>query len=61
MCLLLINKMSNLKELNKIDKKKYPHITLSEENYQKLRQLGTCGDSFNDVIGKILSQQEVNK
>jgi len=30
------------------------HIVVSEKNYQKLRNLGKAGDSFNDVLNKIL-------
>lgn len=37
--------------------KRQPHISLSHENYEKLKRLGTCGMSFNDVLTKILSKQ----
>jgi len=30
------------------------HIVISEKNYQLLKELGKTGDSFNDVITKIL-------
>jgi hypothetical protein len=30
------------------------HITVDERNYHKLKQLGNAGDSFNDVISRIL-------
>jgi len=30
-------------------------IALSWENYETLRELGKTGDSFNDVVTKILS------
>jgi predicted CopG family antitoxin len=29
-------------------------IAISEENYRKLEKLGGFGDSFNDVIGRLL-------
>ncbi len=29
-------------------------ISISEENYQVLKQFGTVGDSFNDVMTQIL-------
>jgi predicted CopG family antitoxin len=34
------------------------HITLNKENYEKLKDLGRAGDSFNDVISKILNHQQ---
>jgi predicted CopG family antitoxin len=37
-------------------------ITISRENCEKLKMMGTCGMSFNDVLTKILThQQGVNK
>jgi predicted CopG family antitoxin len=30
------------------------HITVSQQVYQKLRDLGKTGDSFNDVLMQIL-------
>ena len=36
-------------------------IAVSEENYQKLKDLGKAGDSFNDVITKILIEVVVTK
>ena len=41
--------------------KKLKHITVSQEVYQKLKYLGTAGDSFNDVLIKILKVIEKNK
>ena len=32
------------------------HITVNEEVYQKLKNLGKAGDSFNDVLIKILAE-----
>ena len=32
------------------------HITISPENYQKLKDLGKTADSFNDVVTKLLEQ-----
>jgi predicted CopG family antitoxin len=31
-------------------------ICLSDENYQALKQFGTVGDSFNDVMTQILKK-----
>jgi predicted CopG family antitoxin len=52
-----MQKSQNLQQ-NNIKHKRQPHISLSHENYEKLKNLGTCGDSFNDVLTKILSKQE---
>lgn len=30
------------------------HITISELNYEKLRNLGKTGESFNDVLSRLL-------
>jgi len=35
---------------------KLRHIVVTEENYSKLKELGKAGDSFNDVISKILGK-----
>jgi hypothetical protein len=43
------------------------HITVDEGNYLTLKQLGSAGDSFNDVISRLLKtaiaieQQEEEK
>ncbi len=34
--------------------KSLKHITVDEQNYQKLKRLGNAGDSFNDVISRLL-------
>jgi predicted CopG family antitoxin len=35
---------------------KYKNIAVSQTNYQKLKRLGTAGDSFNDVITEIIKK-----
>jgi len=35
------------------------HITVNEEVYQKLKNLGKAGDSFNDVLISILKNQPI--
>lgn len=35
---------------------KLRHIVVSEENFQKLKDQGRAGDSFNDVVTKILNK-----
>jgi predicted CopG family antitoxin len=34
--------------------RKYRNITISEEIYYRLKELGRTADSFNDVIKKLL-------
>jgi len=31
------------------------HITVDERNYLALKRLGSAGDSFNDVISRLLN------
>jgi len=38
--------------------KSFKHIIVDEENYQSLRNRGKAGDSFNDVIRKLLGVKE---
>lgn len=33
------------------------HIVVSEKNFQKLKNLGKAGDSFNDVISNLLRDE----
>ena len=51
-----MQRSENLQKINNNKKRQY-HVGLSEENYNKLRNLGTCGDSFNDVLTKILAKE----
>ena len=49
--------MNQLNELHKLKT-----IVLSEENYQKLKSLGNMGESFNDVLDRVLEQvKEANR
>ena len=34
--------------------KSFKHIIVTDENYFKLKELGQAGDSFNDVVSKLL-------
>jgi predicted CopG family antitoxin len=34
------------------------HIAISEENYEILKDLGKAGDSFNDVLNKLLHTEK---
>ncbi|HSF49921.1 MAG TPA: antitoxin VapB family protein [Nitrososphaeraceae archaeon] len=40
---------------------KLKHITVNQEVYQKLKNLGKTGDSFNDVLIRILAEAEKEK
>ena len=35
---------------------KLKNIAISQENYLRLKKLGTAGDSFNDVVTELLSK-----
>ena len=37
---------------------KLKHITVNQEVYQKLKSLGSAGDSFNDVLVRILATEK---
>ncbi|MCA2003982.1 MAG: antitoxin VapB family protein [Candidatus Nitrosotenuis sp.] len=41
-----------------INAKTLKHITVTAENYNKLKKLGNAGDSFNDVIARLLESQK---
>lgn len=45
-----------MNELNQLHKLK--HIVLSEENYDKLKRLGFAGESFNDVLDRVLAKEK---
>ncbi|MGI0022944.1 MAG: antitoxin VapB family protein [Nitrososphaeraceae archaeon] len=48
--------MNQLNELHKLKT-----IVLSEENYQKLKNMGSMGESFNDVLSRVLGHIEVEE
>ena len=49
--------MQNLEELREnYDKNTIKTIALSKQNYDKLKQLGFTGESFNTVVGRLLEQ-----
>lgn len=37
------------------------HIVVSEKNFQRLKDLGRAGDSFNDVITHILNKIDAGR
>ena len=55
---LYLNNMQSIQNTQqKLKKQRQPHIALSTDNYEKLKNLGRAGDSFNDVLTKILSKE----
>ena len=38
---------------------KLKHITVNQDVYQKLKNLGKAGDSFNDVLVRILEKNSL--
>ncbi len=44
--------MNQIQEHNKLKT-----IVLSEENYEKLKRMGSMGESFNDVLSKLLQKE----
>ena len=36
---------------------KFRNITISEETYYKLKELGRTADSFNDVLKKLIDKK----
>lgn len=53
--------MKNLQELkDNYDKNTLKTIVVSQKNYNKLKNLGFTGDSFNTVIGRLLEKVEAD-
>jgi predicted CopG family antitoxin len=51
--------MHNVQELKEnYDKNTLKTIVLSKKNYDKLKELGFTGDSFNTVVGRLLEKVE---
>jgi predicted CopG family antitoxin len=48
-----MNKLENLHKLTS--------ISLSRENYEKLKRLGFAGESFNDVLSRVLAKEQVKE
>ena len=47
--------MKEFNQSNMLNKSKNHHVVLSETNYYKLKSLGKMGDSFDKVLGELLS------
>jgi len=48
-----MNKLSELHNSNKLTT-----ISISKENYEKLKKLGCNSESFNDVLNRLLEKGE---
>lgn len=44
--------------MNKVNENNRTTISLSKENYNKLKQYGFAGESLNDVVGHLLEKVE---
>lgn len=50
--------MQSIKQINRSSKNKYTHIVISPENYYKLKSLGKMGDTFDKIVGELLSKNQ---
>lgn len=46
-----------MQELERMKILKNKHLVISEKNYEKLKSMGKMGETFDDVLTKILSHQ----
>ena len=46
-------------QINRINETKNCHIVISKINYNKLKSLGKMGDSFDKVLGELLSKNQM--
>ena len=46
-------------KINKVNENKNYHAVLSETNYYKLKSLGKMGDTFDKVLGELLSKNQI--
>jgi len=42
--------------VNQLHESNRTTITLSKQNYERLKKLGSFGESFDDVLGRVLQQ-----
>ena len=42
-----------------LDNNEFKHIVVTKENYEKLKERGKLGDTFNDVITRILEKSSL--
>ena len=54
--------MQDLQELkDNYDKNTLKTIVVSQKNYNRLKELGFGGDSFNTIVGRLLDRLEVEE
>jgi hypothetical protein len=46
-------------QINRINETKNYHIIISKTNYYKLKSLGKMGDTFDKVLGELLSKNQM--
>jgi predicted CopG family antitoxin len=44
--------------MNEVNAANRTTISLSKENYDKLRRLGFAGESFNDVVARVVEHMQ---
>jgi hypothetical protein len=54
-----MNILEKINRINVLNKIKNHHVVLSETNYYKLKSLGKMGDSFDKVLGELLSKKQM--
>jgi predicted CopG family antitoxin len=47
-----------MQEFQRIKELKNKHMVISETNYKKLKNMGKMGETFDDVLTKILSKEQ---
>ncbi|HZA71176.1 MAG TPA: hypothetical protein VE548_15890 [Nitrososphaeraceae archaeon] len=47
-----------MSKLQQVSNDERTTVSLSKENYNKLKQLGFTGESFNTVIGRLIEKVE---
>jgi predicted CopG family antitoxin len=46
-----------MEQIQRIKELKNKHLVISEKNYQKLKNIGKMGETFDDVLTKILAKE----
>lgn len=46
-----------MENLNRIKRIKNKHVVISDTNYYKLKSMGRMGDTFDKVLGNLLSKE----
>ena len=48
--------MKTMEQIHRIKELKNKHLVISETNYKKIKSMGTMGETFDDVLTKILAK-----